>query len=440
MISGRDKDKEVILGARFAGLSTAYHLREGYSLFEKEEEPGGMARSIHRNGYVFDYDGHLLHFRNEYTFLLIMKLLEGNIAPHKRNSWIYSKGSFTRYPFQANFYGLPKNIVKDCLVGLIKAKVNLRSSGEKKADLPGNFEDWVRQTFGSGIAEHFMLPYNKKFWILDPSQLTCDWLDGFVPVPSLEDAVSGAISSNTKLFGYNSKFWYPIRGGISEVVEGFLKKTNNLHLNKKAVTIDQYRKEIIFEDGTIKKFKHLVSTMPLPELCRVLVDVPEKIKQAFSMLKYTSIYVVNLGIKKEDITDRHWVYYPEENEVFYRTGFTTNFSMDVAPPRRTSIYAETSYSGEKNIDRERIVSDTIWGLRTLGIIGDENEIEFCLPIDIKYGYVIYDSNRKFAVQAIKNYLNRFSIYNIGRYGSWRYMSMEDVILEGKAMAEWLLTS
>ncbi|MCX5692626.1 MAG: NAD(P)-binding protein, partial [Candidatus Omnitrophica bacterium] len=105
----------VILGAGLAGLSAAYHLKSGYALFEKENETGGMARSIYKDGYTFDYDGHLLHFRSEYVFNLVSDILNGNLAPHKRNSWVYSKGIFTRYPFQANFYGLPNSAIKDCL-------------------------------------------------------------------------------------------------------------------------------------------------------------------------------------------------------------------------------------------------------------------------------------------------------------------------------------
>ncbi|MFC1623893.1 protoporphyrinogen/coproporphyrinogen oxidase [Candidatus Omnitrophota bacterium] len=437
MIRDKKKDEVVILGAGLAGLSTAYHLKQGYSLYEKEESPGGMARSIHRDGYTFDYDGHLLHFRNEYTFSLLREFLDGNLAPHKRSSWVYSKKSYTRYPFQANFYGLPKDVVRDCLMGLIKARVN--SLKEENAS-NGNFENWVKKTFGTGIAEHFMLPYNRKFWTLEPSELTCDWLDGFVPVPALEDIVTGAISSNTKPYGYNSRFWYPVNGGISEVVEGFLGRINNLHLNKRAVTIDQHRREIVFEDGVIKRFRNLVVTVPLPELFKILVNIPAQIKEAFSVLKFTSIFIVNLGIKKEDITDKHWVYYPEEDIVFYRTGFPSNFSMDVTPSKRSSIYAEISYSDRKKMDKEKAVVNTVRDLKTLGIIRDEREVEVSLPIDIKYGYVVYDKNRKRAVHLIKDYLERFNIHSIGRYGSWRYMSMEDVILEGREMASCLHTS
>ncbi|MBU1061486.1 MAG: FAD-dependent oxidoreductase [Candidatus Omnitrophica bacterium] len=446
MSSTQKKDKIVILGAGLAGLSTAYHLKRGYALFEKDAEPGGMARSINQDGYIFDYDGHLLYFKDEYTFSLVRQLLGENLAPHKRNSWIYSKGSFTRYPFQANFYGLPKGVVRDCLLGLIKARGSFFSTnlsnreGGSGEGSNGNFENWIRRTFGNGIAEHFMLPYNRKFWTIEPADITCDWLDGFVPVPTLEDAVVGAISSNTRLYGYNSRFWYPVKGGISELVEGFLQNTNNVYVNKKAVTIDQYRKEIVFEDGMIKRFKNLVTSIPMPELFKLLVNLSPQIKEAFSMLKYISIFVVNLGIKKDDITDRHWVYYPEDNIVFYRLGFPTNFSMDVAPTKRTSVYAEVSYSDNKHIDKEKTITDVIRDLKILGIICNESEIETCLPIDIKYGYILYDSNHKSAVQAIKNYLRRFGIYTVGRYGSWRYMSMEDAILEGREIARCLLIS
>ncbi len=421
----------IILGGGFAGLSAAYHLKSGYALFEKNSEIGGMARSIYKDGYTFDYDGHLLHFRNEYTFNLVSELLNGNLAPHKRNSWIYSKGIFTRYPFQANFYGLPNSVVKDCLMGLIKARFLSLSHLNSN----GNFENWIIKTFGEGIANHFMLPYNRKFWTVEPRELTCEWLDGFIPVPDLEDTVTGAISDSTKPYGYNSRFWYPVKGGISELVKGFSERIRNVYVNKKAVTIDQHRKEVVFEDATIKKFKNMITTMPLPELANILVDMPSDVKQAFSMLKWTSIYVLNIGIKSDNLTERHWVYYPEESVIFYRVGFPTSFSTDVAPEGRTSIYAEIAYRDAKKIDKDALVSRTIHDLKKCGIISEESDVEICLPMDIKYGYALYDLNRKHSVQVIKNYLEKFGIYTIGRYGSWKYMSMEDVILEGKKIAE-----
>ena len=426
----------VIWGAGLAGLSAAYHLKSGYALFEKEREIGGMARSIYKDGYTFDYDGHLLHFRNEYTFNLVSELLNGNLAPHKRNSWVYSKGAFTRYPFQANFYGLPNSIIRDCLMGIIKAKLLMAPP----SDSNGNFENWIIKTFGKGIAEHFMLPYNRKFWTVEPKELTCEWLDGFVPVPDLEDTVTGAISDSTKPYGYNSRFWYPVKGGISGLADAFSDKIKNYHVNKKAVTIDQHRREIIFEDASMKKFKNLITTIPLPELSGLLVDMPIEVRRAFSMLRWTSIFVLNLGIKSDNLTEKHWVYYPEESIAFYRAGFPTSFSMDVAPAQRISIYAEIAYPGAGIINKDEAVSRVICDLKRCGIIADGADIETSLPMDIKYGYALYDHNRKNAVGVIKDYLKKFGIHTIGRYGSWRYMSMEDVILAGKEIASALRAS
>lgn len=429
--SGINNNDIVILGAGLAGLSAAYHLKYDYTLFEKEMEPGGMARSIYKDGYIFDYDGHLLHFKNDYGFKLVSGLMGKNMASHIRDSWVYSKGSFTRYPFQANFYGLPKSIVKDCLVGLIRAKMSPSNS----RDLNGNFENWIVKTFGQGIAEHFMLPYNRKFWTIESAELTCEWLDGFIPVPDIEDSVQGAISDNMNLYGYNSRFWYPIKGGMSELVKCFSSHLKNINLNKKAVTIDQFRHEIIFEDATIKKYKRLISTIPLPELFKLMVNLPRDVKDAFLKLRHTSIFILNIGIKNHIMQGKHWVYYPEEDIIFYRVGFPTNFSSHVAPENRTSMYVEIAYSDAKKIDKEKIIPSVIEQLLKLGLISQKEDIETCVPMDIKYGYIIYDSYRKPGLTLIKDYLKRFHIHSIGRYGSWRYMSMEDVIMEGKELAE-----
>ena len=68
------KKRIIILGAGLAGLSTAWHLqRRGLDcqVYEKEPEVGGLCRSKNIGGFTFDFDGHLLHFKHNYTFNLI---------------------------------------------------------------------------------------------------------------------------------------------------------------------------------------------------------------------------------------------------------------------------------------------------------------------------------------------------------------------------------
>lgn len=210
------KKRIIILGAGLAGLSTAWHLqREGINCktFEKEPEVGGLCRSKDIDGFTFDYDGHLLHFKHYYAFNLIKNLLGNNLARHERNAWICSYGRYVRYPFQANLYGLPLPIIKECLLGFIQASKNNHHNNKKNP----NFLNWINQTFGRGIARHFMIPYNSKFWTIPPRELTCEWLDGFIPVPLLGQVIEGTIEESNRQFGYNAKFWYPKRGGINQV-------------------------------------------------------------------------------------------------------------------------------------------------------------------------------------------------------------------------------
>jgi UDP-galactopyranose mutase len=77
------KKKIVILGAGLAGLSAAWHLQKKKIecfVFEKEPVVGGLCRSKQVKGFIFDCDGHLLHFRNKYTLQLVRRLLKGNLS------------------------------------------------------------------------------------------------------------------------------------------------------------------------------------------------------------------------------------------------------------------------------------------------------------------------------------------------------------------------
>lgn len=457
-----DKSKIVILGAGLAGLSTAYHLedlpvedlpvKKDYEIYEKEEEVGGLCRSkdingftplekatpgIRKNsltGFTFDCSGHLLHFKNRYTLDLLKRLLNGNLISHQRNSWIFSKGVYTRYPFQANTYGLPSSVVKECLMGLVEAR---GSNGDGGSDRNGTFEDWIFHTFGEGIAKHFMIPYNSKFWTVHPSELTCEWLDGYIPVPALEDVLDGALSDSTKPFGYNQEFWYPQDGGIREVPLAFQRQVKKVHTLKEATRIDIEKKEVEFKDGEIIRFDKLVSSLPLIEMKRLINNIPEDVATAFRKLRYTSIFNLNLGIDREEITDKHWIYFPEDDFVFYRVGFPINFSSSVIPKGKSSIYIEISYSKDKPIDKTSIVQRIIRDLKKAGLIFNDSEIVAHDIVDIKYGYIIYDKNYRNAVGTILDFLARKDIYSLGRYGSWRYISMEDAILDGKRIAGFL---
>ena len=425
------KKKIVILGAGLAGLSAAWHLkRRGIRpiVFEKENTVGGLCRSKQINDFIFDYDGHLLHFRNNYALQLVKKLLKGNLVRHKRNAWINNFGIFSQHPFQANLHALPKPIARECLLGFIKAS----SSRHRKSQV--NFLKWINATFGKGIARYFMVPYNKKFWTVPLSQMTCAWTDKFILQPSLLDITNGFFGKSRDEFGYNAIFWYPRKGGIGQLPQAFAKQIGGLYNNCCVSEVNLKKKEMVISGMGKQGFDILISTIPLPELIRIIKPLPNKIISSLKKLRWNSIFNLNLGIEGNCQAGKHWVYFPHKGTVFFRAGFFHNFSDNLAPGGKSSLYAEVAYSKDKPINKRKVVSQIINDLRSAGIISKKNRILAHDINDIKYGYPIYDQHYSQATTAIKEFLLSNNIIVCGRYGSWQYLSMEDAILDGKQIA------
>lgn len=426
----KKKPKIIILGAGLAGLSAAYH-GDG-RVFEKSIICGGTCNSPKVDGYIFDLGIHVLHTKNEEVLKLLEQDLKIKFHKRERVSWIYSYDRLTRYPFQANTYGLPVSIVKECLIEYFKAYCNAQRN---KKPVIKNYEDWINSFFGKGIARLFMNPYSEQFWTVPPKDLTTDWMDVRIPMPSLEEVVEGALTDQEKGFGPNAIFRYPRRNGISEIPRAFIRNGGvNVSFNKEAAHIDLKRKEVTFSDGDTEAYDVLISTIPLPELFKI-VKTPKSLSETARKLKYNSIICVNLGIDREKVNDSHWIHFVENKYSFFRISFLSNYSSSMAPKGKSSISAEIAYSKHKKINKDTVVDDVIKDLIKTKIIDKKDRIELVEVSDIKYGYVIYDHERSRAMSKIKRYFSNNSVILSGRYANWEYQWMDDAILDGKRAAK-----
>jgi len=426
------KKRIIILGAGLAGLSAAWHLKKkGIEalVFEKEPEVGGLCRSKKINGFTFDYDGHLLHFRHRYTLNLLKKILGYNLIQHKRSAWIYSHHSYIRYPFQANLHRLPSSIAQECLLEYI------HRDGHFKEKHKLNFAEWTNDTFGKGIARHFMFPYNAKFWTVSPEELNCDWVDGFIPVPSIDQIIEGTIRESKRQFGYNAQFWYPQKGGINQIALILAERLKNIRTNSEITHINFAKKEIDISGGNREKYDYLISTIPLPEIFRLAESLPKEIIPEFKKLRWNSIFNFNIGIDRKDESGMHWIYFPQNDVCFFRVGFFQNFSSHLVPKGKSALYVEVAYSQHRPIDKVKIVLRIKGDLKKVRLLTSKDRIYSSDINDIKYGYPIYDKNYSVARRAILEFLSRNDVVPCGRYGSWSYMSMEDAILDGKKASE-----
>ncbi len=417
-----------IVGAGLSGLSAAYHLKEDYTLLEKEKNVGGLCRSTKINGYIFDYAPHILFTRDQYTRDLFHKLLAGNLHVQNRRAYIYLQSTYVRYPFEANLYPLPEKTKKECIKGVIN----------KPSLQPENFYDWIQATMGPGIAEHYMVPYNEKIWKYPLEKLNTKWIESRVPSPSVDDIKKGAKNPQPMEYGPNAEFWYPEKEGIQALPESLAENTS-VKLGAEAICFNPSNSGVetrYIKDGVenIIESEKVISSIPLPEIIKYMDGVPDAVQEAAQKLVYNSLICVMIGVKRPDLTNKHWIYYPEPEFIFNRISFPMNFSQNTTPEDRSSILVEVTYRNQLR-DLEETKKRVLRDLIKTDLINEDDKFEVCETREFKYAYVIYDLNHQNNVKIIHDYLLEHNIVPIGRFGEWEYHNMDKAILSGKKSVE-----
>ena len=453
-----------IIGAGPTGLSAAYHLGSDTVLLERNSSVGGWCRSIQDNGFTFDHAGHIMFSNDPYVLKLYDILLGNNQHWQLREAWVYSKQTFTRYPFQGALYGLPPEVIKECIVGAIDARyelpapfphcpvnavedccadgtadvANATSSAKIGSSGPQNFEDFIYRVWGAGIAKHFAIPYNRKLWTVPLTQMETSWLGGRVPLPNLEEIIDGALRPVTKPMGPNARFGYPRKGGFQALMSGFLPYIRgDVELNADIVQILPKEHILVLEDGRRYRYENLISTMPLPELVKLVgSQAPAAIHNAAKGLRHVSIRCVNLGIDRPNLTDKHWIYYPEET-IFHRIFVQGNASPECNAPGGFGFTCEISYSPWKPLplDGSDLIARCIADCIKVGMISEQDKVIAANLIDMPYAYVVYDHARAENVATIRHWMEQQDITLAGRYSEWEYYNSDHAFLAGKKAAE-----
>lgn len=419
-----------ILGAGLTGLSAALSLlgRADFWIGERAGHVGGHASTREELGYRFDRTGHLLHLRSPVWRERVLDWLDGDALSLARNSVVFSHGVYTRYPFQANTYGLPKEVAYECLIGF------LQSLPEDKSRTPENFAEYCELHFGPGFSKHFMLPYNQKLWGVSANEISATWCQRFVPLPKLEDVIQGALGLPDPKLGYNADFLYP-RRGIGTLAEAMARRLPAIAFGRAPTRIDAARRELIFGNERLA-YQALVSTQPLPALLASLPDLPGEIEAARAKLRSTHLYYLDLALARGARKDFHWAYVPEAKYPFYRVGCYTHFSQALAPDGKASLYVELTQRNTPTL--EEAVNGVLPGLIEMGVLGSASDIAFARLRRLDHAYVIYDHEYEAALGRIHPYLESLHIVSAGRYGGWNYSSMEDALRFGAEAAELAL--
>jgi len=466
----------VILGAGPTGLAASLEIGVGSLLLEKNSTVGGWCRSVQDGGFTFDYAGHIMFSNDPQVLALYERLLGDNLHWQNREAWIYSKSVHTRYPFQGALYGLPPEVLKECLTGAIEARFgplkkpllkvsptgpsrgtaasdsgamtsHASSAGLSASALatqqqaPQNFEEFIYKVWGAGVAKHFAIPYNRKLWAVPLSDMETSWLGGRVPMPDLEEMIEGALQPVAKPMGPNARFGYPLRGGFQALMDGFLPLLEgDMELEAQVVAVSPSRKSVTLADGRQFRFNSLISTMPLPRLVEAMGnEAPDFVKEAARQLRHVSVRCVNLGIVRADLTNMHWIYYPEDT-VFHRIFVQGNASPHCNAPGGFGLTCEITYSPDKPlpVDGNALIQLCIDDCVRVGIIKADDPVWVSNQVDMPYAYVVYDHARAAQVEIIREWMAKSSIVLAGRYSEWEYYNSDHAFVAGRKAAELAL--
>ena len=434
--------KIVIIGAGPTGLGAGYRLRElgyrNFTILEARNKVGGLASSEKSpNGFIYDIGGHVLFSHYEYFDRLFDKLMGDDYQELQREAWVWMFNRWLPYPFQNNIKYLPRQVILECVMGLIEAQ-------KKPLDMSKfeNFEQFIHGVFGSGIARYFMMPYNFKVWAHPPAMLNKEWIGQRVSVVDIERVLGNVIlDRDDASWGPNATFKYPRFGGTGGIFERMQPSVEeNLRLNCRTSHIDSESQEVVLEDGSREKYDVLLSTMPMDLLVSSMNgEVPDAIRDHAASLRHSGSLIVGVGIRQPAPSTRCWMYFPEDNCPFYRCTYLSNYSPEVVPDARThySILAEISCSEFKPEDRDCIAEQTVRGLVNTKMLtpDDTHDIVDTHVIEREYTYPIPTLERDAALSAIHPFLESRDIYSRGRFGAWRYEvgNMDHSVAQG---VEW----
>ncbi len=416
-----------ILGGGLAGLGASMEC--GAPVFEAASRAGGVAASDQVDGFSFDRGIHVLNSKSP-KVLSFLADLGLDMVPITRVAQIYSHKVYTAYPFQVNTAGLPLRLRINSVWGFFN---------RNKHPDPTNYEEWMYRNIGTTFADTFLIPYSEKFWGVSPKEMTFEWTGNKVPMPSTLQVVRGALWSRQTAIGSNAMFHYPKNGGgYGAVARALEKRAGDIRLNHRAVELDTTARQVTFENGARISYDTLVNTIPINELVRITTDAPDEVREAASKLRTNSIRVVNLGIRRANVTDKHWVHFPEKDISFFRISSPSNFSPDMAPPGMSSISAEVSYDRNSPPDSEELFETVRRDLVRVGLLRDDDEIVVRHSYDIPFAYCIYDRNRKAAMRTLKDWYGERDVITCGRFGLWTYFWSDEAINSGRTTGRKVL--
>lgn len=429
----------VLLGTGMAAFGAAYRLHsEGVTpvMYDKNAYYGGHTASFRfESGFLFDVGPHISFTKDPRIQDLFAESVGQQFETLKISLNNYWRGYWPEHPVQLHLHGLPDDVV----VKVISDFVEERQAPERPVK---NYADWLLASFGRAFSELFPMQYTRKYHLTTANNMSTDWLGPRIYRPTLEEVLRGALSPSSPHVHYITHFRYPKDGGFMSFLKRFVP-LGNLRLNHELTSINPRTRQLTFSNGFVTHYDSLISSVPLPDLIRMIHGTPQDVVEAAGRLACSTLVLVNIGVNRQDLSSAHMTYFYDEDICFTRVGFPHMLSSTNAPPGTGSIQAEVYFSEKyKPFTGSPMdwIEPVIRDLRRCGLLRENDRILFSKAMLDRYANVIFDLDRAVALETVHGYLDDLGIAYCGRYGDWGYMWTDESFKSGELAAERTLTA
>lgn len=435
--------KTVILGAGLSGISTAYFLQnengfDDITLLEMENTPGGLCRSVKKNGYIYDIGPHILFSKDKEMLELMLSVLDEGKNDLVRSNQILYKGIRVQYPFENDLSKLPEKDLEYC--------INAFNHNPYENYEATNMIQFFLKTFGEGITNTYLRPYNEKIWKYDPAYMNTSMVDR-IPKPTQEEIRRSAAGETIQGYLHQLYFSFPTKGGIEAVPNGFLCRLDEnkckVVTGAKVTSIKKIGDKYEIIAGNQKyEADLLISTIPVQELTKCYAKATEELKKHVDALRYNSIKIAFVKLPYDLCGENFAFMIPDKDVLFHRISKMDFLGSEYHHSEKEATYMiEVTYRKNDQVDvlSEKELQEKIAdGLVKIGFAKDTKDVEFIDITDYQYAYVIYDIDHTENMEYIRDFYNKEGIYLNGRFGNFEYWNMDRILRESLNLKDNIL--
>ena len=422
------------------------------TVFERDNAVGGMARTIDvAGGYLVDFGPHTFHIRETDESRAVIEAIRPFFGEDPliltRGTRVLLRGKEYIYPLELVqvLTGVSPLLSARIVFDYIVATMKTTFSPPRKED---SFEEWGVRNLGRTLYDLCFGIYSARVWGLPTGQISSKQAQRVAKL-NLKNIVLRVLGIKADPATYFTKYMYP-RKGISLLYEGMAEEVRRrgscIRLGAPVSRLERegdcIRRVIYREDGTEHAFDCdlVLSTLPLPPLVGMITPgLPQAIVDHAAKLRYRSLKLIYIVLRRARMTDYHWVYLLDEQFRVNRVSEQKNVSPDMVPPDRTVLCIELSLWRDEALwqaSDEEIYRLALKDLMKMGYNVTESEVEAYQVTDIPTAYPVYELNfEEHLIPVLEGVHAVRNVMTLGRHGLFLNNSMDDNVLLGMKIAE-----